>query len=45
MCSSDLGLAAVVIANTEEISDATYYYYGLGAVTIVVAVAIFAAAP
>ena len=38
------GLAAVVIANTEEISDATYYY-GLGAVTIVVAVAIFAAAP
>ena len=38
------GLAAVVIANTEEISDATYYY-GLGVVTIVVAVAIFAAAP
>ena len=38
------GLAAVVIANTEEISDATYYY-GLGAVTVVVAVAIFAAAP
>ena len=38
------GLAAVVIANTESISDATYYY-GLGAITIVVAIAIFAAAP
>ena len=37
------GLAAVVIANTADISDSTYYY-GLGAVTIVVAVGIFAAA-
>ena len=38
------GLAAVIIANTKRLSDATYYY-GLGAVTVVVAVAIFAAAP
>ena len=38
------GLAAVVIANTRHIGDATYYY-GLGAITIVVAIAIFAAAP
>ena len=38
------GLAAVVIANTRHIGDATYYY-GLGAATIVVAIAIFAAAP
>ena len=37
------GLAAVVIANTADISDSTYYY-GLGAVTTVVAVGIFAAA-
>ena len=38
------GLAAVVIANTKRFSDSTYYY-GLGAVTVVVALAIFAAAP
>ena len=38
------GLAAVIIANTKRLSDATYYY-GLGVVTVVVAVAIFAAAP
>lgn len=38
------GLAAVVIENTGHISDATYYY-GLGAVTIVVALGLYAAAP
>ncbi len=38
------GLAAVVINLTENIGDAAYYY-GLGAVTIVVAIGLFGVAP
>ena len=38
------GLAAVIIANTEQLGDSTYYY-GLGVITIIVAIAILAVGP
>ena len=38
------GVAGFVIAQTEHLSDATYYY-GLGAATLLMALVLFAVAP
>jgi hypothetical protein len=38
------GLAGFIISQTEDIPNSTYYY-GLGAVTVAVAVVLFAVAP